>query len=82
MASDTIKTAVTGFIKGSQVVMQEWNAQEETALVIIKVGMNGPKGFAAVMYEKILTEPKIKQELDKPAYVPPIDVPAAVTPAV
>ncbi len=77
LASDTIKTAVTGFIKGAQVVMQDWNAQEESALVIIKVGMNGPKGFAAVMYEKILTEPKIKQELDKPVYVPPADVPAA-----
>lgn len=57
--------------------MQEYNAQEETALVILKVGVNGPKGFAAVMYEKILTEPKVKQELDKPAYVPPADVPAA-----
>lgn len=77
LASDIIKTAVTGFVKGAQVVMQDWNAQEETALVIIKVGMSGPKGFAAVMYEKILTEPKIKQELDKPAYVPPADVPAA-----
>lgn len=77
LASDTIKTAVTGFIKGAQPVMQEYNAQEETALVILKVGVNGPKGFAAVMYEKILTEPKIKQELNKPAYVPPADVPAA-----
>jgi hypothetical protein len=77
LASDVIKTAVTGFIKGAQVVMQEYNPQEETALVILKVGVNGPKGFAAVMYEKILTEPKIKQELDKPAYVPPADVPAA-----
>ena len=75
LVSDAIKTAVTGFIKGTQVVIEDWNSQEETALVIIKVGMSGPKSFAALMYEKILTEPKVKQELDKPAYAPPADVP-------
>jgi len=75
LASDLIKTAVTGFIKGTQVVLEEWNPQEETALVILKVGITGPKSFAAVMYEKILTEPKIKQELEKPAYNPPADAP-------
>lgn len=75
LVSDAIKTAVTGFIKGTQVVMEDWNKEEETALVIIKVGMSGPKGFGALMYEKILTEPKIKKELDKPAFVPPADVP-------
>lgn len=75
LVSDAIKTAVTGFIKGAQPVMQEWNEREETALVILKLGVTGPKSFAAVMYEKILTEPKIKQELDKPAYTPPADVP-------
>jgi hypothetical protein len=75
LVSDVIKTAVTGFIKGAQPVIQEWNASEETALVILKIGMSGPKSFAAVMYEKILTEPKIKKELEKPAYVPPADVP-------
>lgn len=75
LASDEIKTVVAGFVKGAQVVVQEWNPAEETALVILKVGMTGPKSFAAVMYEKILTEPKIKQELEKPVYVPPADVP-------
>ncbi len=77
LVSDAIKTAVTGFIKGAQPVMQEWNEKEETALVILKIGMSGPKSFAAVMYEKILTEPKIKQELEKPAYAPPADIPQA-----
>lgn len=75
LASDEIKTAVSGFVKGAQVVVQEWNPADETALVILKVGMTGPKSFAAVMYEKILTEPKVKQELEKPAFVPPADVP-------
>ncbi|MEI6306787.1 MAG: hypothetical protein WCP33_08195, partial [Deltaproteobacteria bacterium] len=78
LVSDVIKTAVTGFIKGTQVVMEDWNPQEETALVILKVGMSGPKSFAALMYEKILTEPKIKKELEKPAYVPPADAPPPV----
>lgn len=81
LASDVIKTAVTGFIKGAQVVMQDWSAQDETALVILKVGVNGPRSFAALMYDKILSEPKIKRELEKPAYTPPADVaPPAAAP--
>lgn len=75
LASDVIKSAVTGFIKGAQVVIQDYNEKEETALVIIKVGVTGPKSFAAVMYERILTEPKIKKDLEKPAFTPPADVP-------
>jgi hypothetical protein len=81
MASDVVKTAVAGFIKGAQVVIQEWNEKEETALVILKVGVTGPKSFAAVMYEKILTEPKIKQELEKPAFAPPAEAAAPAAPA-
>ena len=77
LASDVIKSAVTGFIKGSQVVVQDWNDREGTALVIIKVGLNGPKGFASAIYEKILSEPKVKQELDKPVYSPPADAAVA-----
>ncbi|MEI6207266.1 MAG: hypothetical protein WCP20_10815 [Desulfuromonadales bacterium] len=75
LASDIIKTAVTGFIKGTQPVIEEWNATEETALVILRMGMSGPKSFGSLMYEKILNEPKIRQELEKPAYAPPADVP-------
>jgi len=74
LASDVIKTAVVGFVKGAQVVLQDWNEADETALVIIKVGMNGPKSFGALLYDKILSEPKIRKELDKPAYIPPADV--------
>lgn len=81
LVSDSIKSAVTGVVKGAQVVMQEWNEKEETAIVILKVGMSGPKSFASVMYDKILNEPKIKQELDKPAYTPPPEaaVPVSAT---
>ncbi len=76
LESDLIKSSVSAFIKGFQPVVKDWNAAEETALVILKVGVNGPRSFGAMMYEKILTEPKIKQEIDKPAYVPPADLPA------
>lgn len=74
LASDLIKTAVSGFIRGTQVVVQDWNEREGTALVIIKAGLNGPKGFASLLYDKILSEPKIKSELEKPAYTPPAEV--------
>lgn len=80
LASDEIKTAVTGFLRHTQSVIEEWNAAEESALVIIKVGMNGPKGFSAVLYEKILSEPRIRKELERPVYAPaPADVPSPST---
>lgn len=63
---DVVRTAVAGFVKGAQIVYKEWNPQEESALVIIKVGMSGPKGFGSLLYEKILGEPKIKKEIIEP----------------
>ncbi|MCX7724380.1 MAG: hypothetical protein N2042_03925 [Thermodesulfovibrio sp.] len=63
---DVVRTAVAGFIKGAQVVYKEWNPQEESALVIVKVGMSGPKGFGSLLYEKILGDPKIKKEIIEP----------------
>ncbi len=63
---DIVRTAVTGFVKGAQIVYKEWNPQQEVALVIVKVGMSGPKGFASLMYEKILRDPKVKEEIIEP----------------
>ncbi|MGB9934737.1 hypothetical protein [Thermodesulfovibrio yellowstonii] len=63
---DVVRTAVAGFVKGAQIVYKEWNPQEESALVIVKVGMSGPKGFGSLLYEKILGEPKIKKEIIEP----------------
>lgn len=63
---DVVRTAVAGFVKGAQVVHKEWDPQQEVALVIVKVGMSGPKGFGSVMYEKILGDPKIKKEIIEP----------------
>lgn len=69
---DVVRTAVTGFIKGAQVVHKEYNEQEEIALVIVKVGMGGPAGFGGLIYDKILGDPGIKKGLieDKPSYAP------------
>lgn len=68
---DIVRTAVAGFIKGAQVVYKEWNPQEEVALVMVKVGMSGPKGFGSILYEKILGDPKIKKDVipQEPSFV-------------
>jgi hypothetical protein len=72
---DIIRAAVAGFVKGHQVVYQEYNEQEGSALVVVKLGMHGPSSFASVMYEKLLGDPKIKKEVigvgvPQPAYKP------------
>lgn len=76
LESDVLKSSINAFIKGFQPVVKDWNPEEDSALVILKVGMSGPRSFGAMMYEKILTEPKIKREIEKPAFVPPPDMPA------
>jgi len=78
LESDVIKSSVNAFIKGFHPVVKDWNPESDSALVILKVGMTGPRSFGAMMYEKILTEPKIKQEIDKPVYVPPTVQPPPV----
>jgi hypothetical protein len=69
---DIVRAAVAGFVKGAHVVHQEYNAQEESALVLVKIGMSGPQGFGKIMYEKLLGDPKIKKAVvePKPAYKP------------
>lgn len=62
---DVVRTAVAGFVKGAQVVHKEYNREDETALVIMKVGMTGPGSFADALYEKIL-KPDVKKELIEP----------------
>ena len=57
---DLILSAVTGMVKGSQVVVQEYNKETDSAIAIIKVGMHGPKGFASTFYEKMASDPKMK----------------------
>jgi hypothetical protein len=68
--NDIIVSAVTGFVKGSQVVLQEYNKDTDTAIAVIKLGLHGPKGFASSIYEKMASDPKLKEALktDKPTF--------------
>lgn len=60
---DVIRSSVAGFVKGSQVVIQEYSKDKDMAIAIVKLGMHGPKGFASTMYDKMLKDPKIKKSL-------------------
>lgn len=63
LESDMIRSAVNGSVKGVQIVVQEYNAEKNTAIAIVKVGMHGPKGFASAFYDKMLKDPELKKEL-------------------
>lgn len=67
---DVVRAAVAGFVKGAQVVHQEFNDQEGSAIVLLKIGMSGPRGFGHIMYDKLLKDPKVKKEIidQKPAH--------------
>ena len=76
---DTIKTAVTGFIKGAQVVYKDYNDQEGSAMVLVKVGMTGPESFGELMYKRLLADPQAAHDLTSAA--PPASLsPAPVEP--
>lgn len=60
---DVAKKTVTGFVRGVEEVCKEYNERDETALVIIKVGMGGPQGFATQLYERILQNTDLKRDL-------------------
>jgi hypothetical protein len=70
LQSSEVSVAVSGFVKGMQVVVQEYNAKEDTAIAIIKLGLHGPNGFASSIYEKMNKNPQLKKELstDKPDF--------------
>ncbi len=69
---DHIKTAVASFVKGVQVVFEDYNKEKETAIAIIKIGLHGPKGFGSYLYEKLNADPLLKKAMttDKPAFKP------------
>jgi hypothetical protein len=60
---DVIRSAVSGFVKGSQVVFQEYNADKDTAIAMVKLGLHGPQGFASSIYGKMFSDPKLKESL-------------------
>lgn len=67
---DIIRSGVSGFVKGVQVVHTEYNAEKDIAIAIVKLGLHGPQGFASKMYEKMFSDPDAKKALksDKPAF--------------
>ncbi|MBF0330251.1 MAG: hypothetical protein HQL10_13950 [Nitrospirae bacterium] len=67
---DVVRAAVAGVVKGAQIVHQEFNDQEGSAIVFVKIGMTGPQGFGRTMYEKMLGDPKIKKAVVEPEPVP------------
>lgn len=70
---DVVRAAVAGFVKGAQVVYQEYNDNEESAIVFVKIGMTGPQSFGKIMYEKLLGDPNVKKAVTgepKPSYKP------------
>ena len=73
MQNDVIVSTVTGFVKGSQVVHQEYNEDTDIATAVIKVAIRGPKGFASTFYEKLSTDPVLKKAVktDKKPFLAP-----------
>jgi len=63
---DVIRSAVAGFVKGVQVVYQDYSPEKDTAIAIVKVGMHGPDGFATSIYKKMFkTEKKMDPQFVK-----------------
>ncbi|MCM0083629.1 hypothetical protein L4X63_18750 [Geomonas sp. Red32] len=85
---DSVRSAVTGMVKGVQVVLQEYSKDKDTAIAIVKIGLHGPKGFASAVYDRMTKDPELKKavtELDgKPApkYEPPAATPPPAAPPV
>ena len=69
---DVVRSAVTAFIKGTQVVFQEYSQEKDIAMAIIKIGLHGPDGFASLLYGKINADPALKKAVstDKPPFKP------------
>lgn len=67
---DVIRSAVSGFVKGVQVVFQDYSKDKDTAIAIVKVGLHGPQSFGGLMYERLLNDPQAKKMLDtgKPTF--------------
>lgn len=60
---DAVRVAVSGFIKGAQVIYKEYNEKDEVALVLVKVGMTGPGSFGEVVYKEVLGDPNIGKDV-------------------
>ncbi len=60
---DVIRTSVAAYIRGAQVVFQDYNKDTDKAIAIIKVGLRGPKGFGTMIYDKLMSDPRLSKDL-------------------
>ncbi|MEI6153245.1 MAG: hypothetical protein WCQ90_04080 [Deltaproteobacteria bacterium] len=58
---EVVRVAVSGFVKGAQVIYKEYNEKDEVALVLVKVGMTGPGSVGEMVYKKVLGDPRIEK---------------------
>ncbi|MBF0540545.1 MAG: LPP20 family lipoprotein [Nitrospirae bacterium] len=84
LSSDRIRTAVSGIIKGAVVVSEDYNDQEGIALVLVKIGMNGPGSLGDTLYKNLKSDPSMASAVatTAPKFAPPKAEVAAEKPAI
>jgi hypothetical protein len=60
---DSVRSAVSGVVKGVQVVCKDYSKEKDSAIVIVKLGMHGPEGFGSAIYQRMLKDPELKKSL-------------------
>ncbi len=60
---DSIRSSVTGFIRGTEVVINEYSPETDTAIAIIKIGLHGPDGFASTLYRSMFPNRKMDPQI-------------------
>lgn len=61
--SDVIRSSVAGYVRGTQVVFEEYSPEKDMAVAIIKLGLHGPRGFASMMYARMMQDPAFRKSL-------------------
>jgi hypothetical protein len=59
---DSVRTAVSASIRNAQVVFQDYDADRDTAVAIIKLGLHGPDGFATELYKSFAENKNLRRE--------------------
>jgi hypothetical protein len=62
--SQVINTAVSAFIQGAEPVYEDYDKDQDKAVVILKIGLHGPMSFGALMYDRLMNDPKSRKSLE------------------
>jgi len=79
--SDALRQSVSAFVKGVQVIFQDYSKEKDTAIAIVKIGLHGPKGYGSLIYGKMMADPQLKKSLTEidgkqaPQFTPPATPP-------